>query len=132
MTEFHGQTALSPRRIYVNYLRDGKLAYQFSTAAQRPVFYPRVLCPFTGKNCLEWRISAGSGTVYSISVVYPRKGDLYNVALIDLDEGFRIMSKVISNTPERVTIGQRVILRVVSDADLEDPIPVFSLMDEQS
>ncbi|PJX27941.1 hypothetical protein CAP48_01800 [Advenella sp. S44] len=132
MTDVNNGETISPRRIYVDHLRDGKLAYQFSTVAQRAVFYPRVRCPFTGDDCLEWRISMGLGTIYSISVVYPRKEAAYNVALIDIDEGFRMMSKVMTNEPESVRIGQRVALRVVSEAGLEDPIPVFDIVDEQS
>lgn len=132
MTDVNNGETISPRRIYVDHLRDGKLVYQFSTVAQRAVFYPRVRCPFTGDDCLEWRISMGLGTIYSISVVYPRKEAAYNVALIDIDEGFRMMSKVMTNEPESVRIGQRVALRVVSEAGLEDPIPVFDIVDEQS
>ena len=122
----HGQA--SPYGVYVDYLRKGVLAYQYSTEADRAVFYPRVRCPYSGKECLEWRISQGKGTVYSTSIVYPRKGDPYNVALIDLDEGFRMMSKVISVAPDAIEIGQRVVFQALSEEDLDDPIPVFVLM----
>src|SRR5690606_819486 len=115
----------SPYGVYVDYLRKGVLAYQYSTEADRAVFYPRVRCPYSGKECLEWRISQGKGTVYSTSIVYPRKGDPYNVALIDLDEGFRMMSKVISVAPDAIEIGQRVVFQALSEEDLDDPIPVF-------
>jgi uncharacterized OB-fold protein len=79
--------APSPYSIYVEHLKAGQLAYQYSTAARKAVFFPRVLCPYSGEDCLEWRVSSGMGTVYSTSVVHPRKGDPYNVALIDCDEG---------------------------------------------
>ena len=54
--------------------RKGELAYQFSPEAGRAVFYPRVLCPFTGSAKLEWRVSKGLGTVYSTTVVHPAEG----------------------------------------------------------
>jgi len=38
----------SPYATYLSHLEKGELAYQFSPAANRAVFYPRVLCPFTG------------------------------------------------------------------------------------
>ena len=40
----------------------------------RAVFYPRVLCPFTGSDKLEWRVSKGLGTVYATTVVHPGGG----------------------------------------------------------
>ncbi|MBV7484604.1 Zn-ribbon domain-containing OB-fold protein [Bordetella sp. BOR01] len=116
----------APYARYVQHLRAGELAYQFSPAAGRAVFFPRVRCPYSGQDCLEWRISAGLGTVYSTSVVYPRKGDPYNVALIDLDEGFRLMSRVVIDDPMQVAIGQRVRFQAASEEGLDDPIPVFA------
>jgi len=49
----------------------------------RAVFYPRVICPFTGNTALEWRIASGLGTVYATTVTHPAQGEPYNVALID-------------------------------------------------
>ena len=40
----------SPLKVYLDHLARGELAYQFSLAAGRPVFFPRVLCPFTGSD----------------------------------------------------------------------------------
>ncbi|AOB31159.1 hypothetical protein AKI39_11285 [Bordetella sp. H567] len=118
--------ALSPYAVYVGHLKAGRLAYQYSTLANKPVFFPRVLCPYTGQDCLEWRISAGTGTVYSTSVVHPRKGEPYNVALIDCDEGFRLMSRVEGVPPMAVAIGMRVRFHAhAADTDDDDPYPVF-------
>ena len=68
-------------------------------------------------------------TVYSTSVVYPRAGQPYNVALIDLDEGFRMMSRVIEIDPHLVRIGQKVILRVTKNPEGGDPVPEFTLLE---
>ena len=76
------------------------------------MFYPRVLCPFTGSEKLEWRISKGLGTVHATTVVHPAEGKPFNVALVDCDEGFRLMSRVEDIAPEQVRIGQRVRFRV--------------------
>jgi uncharacterized protein len=83
----------SPFKTYIDYLERGELAYQFSPDAGRAVFYPRVLCPFTGSDRLEWRTSKGLGTVHATTVVHPPEGRPFNVALIDCDEGFRLMSR---------------------------------------
>src|SRR5690606_29955271 len=84
----------SPHAIYVAHLENGELAYQWSPAAQRAVFFPRLVCPFTGSTNLEWRVASGAGTVHSTTTVHAIDGSAYNVALIDCDEGFRLMSRV--------------------------------------
>lgn len=117
--------AASPLATYIAHLRRGELAYQFSPDADAPVFYPRVICPYTGSDRLEWRTSKGMGTVYATTVVYPQKGDWYNVALIDVDEGFRMMSRVEDIAPLDVRIGMRVRFRVHAAEGDEPPYPVF-------
>src|SRR3954469_15370266 len=116
----------APLKTYLDHLARGELAYQFSPEAERAVFYPRVLCPFTGSNQLEWRISKGLGTVYATTVVPPAEGKPFNVALIDCDEGFRLMSRVEDIAPELVRIGQRVRFRVHRSEGDEEPYPVFA------
>jgi uncharacterized OB-fold protein len=115
----------SPLTVYQAGLERGELVYQWSPEANRAVFYPRVICPFTGSNRLEWRVSAGLGTVYATTVTHPREGAPYNVALIDCDEGFRLMSRVEDIAPEAVQIGMRVRFRAHRPGDGEPPYPVF-------
>ena len=98
----------SPFGVYLEHLEKGELAYQFSPDANAAVFYPRVICPVTGSDNLQWRLSKGLGTVHATTVVYPQKGEPYNVALIDVDEGFRMMSRVEDIAPLDVRIGMRV------------------------
>jgi uncharacterized protein len=116
----------SPLTVYQAGLERGELVYQWSPEANRAVFYPRVICPFTGSNRLEWRVSAGLGTVYATTVTHPREGAPYNVALIDCDEGFRLMSRVEDIAPEAVQIGMRVRFRVHRPGDGEPPYPAFT------
>jgi uncharacterized OB-fold protein len=61
--------------------------------------------------------------------VYPRKGEPYNVALIDCDEGFRLMSRVEGIPPMDVAIGTRVRFHAhAADTEDDDPYPVFKLI----
>jgi uncharacterized protein len=122
--------AESPLATYQGHLEEGELAYQWSPAAGKALFYPRVLCPFTGSDRLEWRVSAGLGTVYATTVVHPREGAPYNVALIDCDEGFRLMSRVEDIPPEAVPIGMRVKFRVRRASGDEPAYPVFVPLDK--
>ncbi|WP_295856194.1 OB-fold domain-containing protein [uncultured Xylophilus sp.] len=116
----------APYTVYQRHLQRGELAYQFSPRGQRPVFYPRAVSPYDVDETLEWRISQGRGTVYSSTAIARRDGSEYNVALIDLDEGFRLMSRVEGLPPHDVPIGLRVQFRAHPAGDTEeDPYPVF-------
>jgi uncharacterized OB-fold protein len=119
------RAAESPLAIYQARLEKGELAYQWSPEAGKAVFFPRIICPFSGSDQLEWRVSAGFGTVYATTVTHPRHGAPYNVALIDCDEGFRLMSRVEEIAPEAVRIGMRVKLRVHQRDGDEPAYPVF-------
>ena len=116
----------SPLGIYNEHLQRGELAYQFSPSSGKAVFYPRVICPYTGSETLEWRISKGLGTVHATTVVHPAQGEAYNVCLIDMDEGYRLMSRVEDIDPLAVKIGMRVKFRVYQQTGDEPPIPVFT------
>jgi hypothetical protein len=113
----------SPLAIYQEHLDRGELAYQVSDG--RPVFFPRLVAPGTGSTELAWRVSRGEGTVYATTVNYYKGEPPLNVALIDLDEGFRMMSRVEDIPAESVRIGMRVRLRVRPAADGQPALPVF-------
>jgi uncharacterized OB-fold protein len=117
--------AQSPLAIYQAHLDKGELAYQWSPQTDQAVFYPRIICPISGSDQLEWRVSAGLGTVYATTVTHPREGAPYNVALIDCDEGFRLMSRVEDIAPDEVRIGMRVKFRVHRPEGVESAYPVF-------
>ena len=114
----------SPLSTYLDFLEKDILAFQRDAEAGAPVFYPRVIAPRTGA-ALTWHQSAGLGTVHATTVVHPQQGEPYNVALIDLDEGFRMMSRVEDLPPQAVRIGMRVRFRTHRPGGDEPPIPVF-------
>jgi hypothetical protein len=116
----------SPLTTYLEHLEKGELAYQFSPDANKPVFYPRIICPYTGHDNLQWRTSKGMGTVHATTAVFPQQGEPYNVALIDVDEGFRMMSRVEDIPARDVRIGMRVKFRVHKAEGDEPPYPVFT------
>lgn len=114
----------SPLAVFRRHAAAGRLAFQFSPGAGRAVFFPRLLCPYTGSSDLEWRISSGRGVVYAVSAVTPaRGGEPYCVALIDVEEGFRMMSTVLDLAPEDVAIGMPV--RATFSGDETEPVVRF-------
>ena len=126
MSEFDLAKA-SPNAIYMDYCQKDQLAFQRSPSG-KAIFYPRVLEPITGAE-LSWEISRGLGTVYSKTVIYSRDEQPYNVALIDIDEGYRMMSRVEGVDPEHIRIGMRVQVQMMTFDDGKK-YPVFSPMKE--
>ena len=114
-----------PEEQYRAYLSEGRFMIQRSRSSGRYVFFPRVAEPGSGRNDLEWVEASGLGTVYSITVNRTRAGD-YNVALVELDEGPRLMSRI--EDVETVPIGTRVKARIV-EIDGE-PAVVFDVLNE--
>ena len=92
------------------------------------LFPPRIVCPECWSGELRWEEASGLGTVYSHSVLYraPTEAfaDLvpYVVAMVDLDEGPRMMTNVVGCPPEEVVVGLRV--RVEFDPERGD-LPLF-------
>ena len=124
-------TNQSPLAVYQNHLDKGELAYQWSPKAGRAIFYPRVVCPYSGSTELEWRVSKGLGTVYATTVTYPFKGDGYNIVLVDCDEGFRMMGRVEEIDPMAVKIGMRVKFRTHPAEGDQPAYPVFTPAEAQ-
>jgi uncharacterized OB-fold protein len=115
---------VSPLTQYREFLARGELGFQVD-ADGHAVFYPRVAAPARRRGPLRWVASRGLGTVYATTYVAPRNEPAYNVALIDMDEGFRLMSRVESIAAEAVRIGMRVKVRVQPAQGDEGPYPVF-------
>ena len=93
----------------------GQFQIQRCSACAQAVFYPRELCPHCGSDQLAWETPSGKGTVYSTTVIRrkPDAGGDYNVALVDLAEGPRMMSRVEGMAPTDVKIGQAVQAEVI-------------------
>jgi len=102
---------------YRTQLDQGNFLIQRCTACERSNFYPRMICPHCGSDALTWYAPSGKGEVYSTTVVRrkPESGGDYNVALIDLAEGVRLMSRVEGIAPDAVEIGMKVKANVIDD-----------------
>lgn len=108
-----------PESIYEEYLAKGEFRIQLCNGCERHVFYPRALCPHCGSSNLEWARPTGAGTVYSTTVMRrkPEAGGDYNVCLVELEEGPRLMSRVEGVAPTEVRIGMRVKARVAGGGE---------------
>ncbi|WP_083467874.1 Zn-ribbon domain-containing OB-fold protein [Methylobacterium tarhaniae] len=100
-----------PEARFKAFLAEGRFMLQRSRSTGRHVFYPRGAVPGTGETDLEWVPASGEGTVYSITVNRTREG-AYNLALVDLAEGPRMLSRI--EGAETVPIGTRVTARIAT------------------
>jgi uncharacterized OB-fold protein len=106
---------IQPARQFQAFLLEGRFMIQRSRDGGKHVFYPRVAEPGTGAE-LEWAEASGNGTVYATTVVRAKPpNESYNIALVDLQEGVRMMSRVEGILPTQVSIGMKVKARIRVD-----------------
>lgn len=102
--------------------RERRLVRPYCPACDRSFFTPQIACPRCLSTAWEYRESSGRGTVYSATVVhrapYPGFTSPYHVAIVDLDEGWQMLSNVVGDAADAsaeagttaVPIGTRVVV----------------------
>jgi hypothetical protein len=92
----------------------GELLYQRCGSCGRPVFNPASVCRWCGGADLEWLRSAGEGSIYSWTVAWrPQRPSFqtpYVPIIVDMDEGFQMLSNLIGCEPDAAHGGMRVIV----------------------
>jgi uncharacterized OB-fold protein len=115
---------IKPEQEYFAHLAQGRFMLQRSRGTGEFFFYPRVAAPVTGARDLEWAEVSGRGTVHAVTIMRPKPPQApYNVVLVDLEEGPRMMSRVEGVAPEAVRIGMAVQARIATQDD--KPLVVF-------
>jgi len=87
----------------------GVLRLQRCRACGCHVFYPRAVCPHCTVGELGWVTAVGTGRVHSFTVVHRapeayREDVPYVVALVDLDEGVRMLTRLVDVEPGAVRV----------------------------
>ncbi|MCZ7526791.1 MAG: Zn-ribbon domain-containing OB-fold protein [Acidimicrobiia bacterium] len=107
----------------------GELVFMRCRACDSAYLYPRARCPRCWSTDTDWEHSAGTGTVYSYTVVHQnlaapfRERVPYVLAVVELDEGPRLMTNL-DVAPPAVRVGQRVEVRFREEA-AGMRVPVF-------
>ena len=125
MTVAAAFSGFGPDAVFRTQLAEGRFVIQRCEVCATHVFYPRSLCPHCGSAELATVQASGRGVVYSTSVNRrrPEAGGPINIALVDLEEGPRLMTRVEDMAPDVVRIGMAVSARIrVADGA---PILVF-------
>ena len=103
--------------------RDGRLLIKRCTACGQFHFYPRPFCPHCWSEAVEWVEASGRATLYTWSVVH--RNDLppftdrvpYVAAIVDLDEGPRMMTNVVDCDFDALQVGMQLeaVFHPISD-----------------
>ena len=99
-------------------LDQGRFLIQHCGACGRHVYFPRELCPHCGALGAALVAPAGGGIVVAVTTIR-RKAELggdYNLCMVELDEGVRLMSRVEGLASAAVMVGLRVTARVTQQA----------------
>ncbi len=111
-------------------LRDGELRFERCAACGTLRHPPRPVCAHCGSRATEWVTSAGSGEVWSFTVIHaptlPAFIDQvpYGAVVVRLDEGVFVVSNLLDCPVDELTVGDRVEL-VPTRVDDELTLPLF-------
>lgn len=122
---------------YWNAAREGRLDLPLCSGCGKLHWYPRVRCPHCGSADLAWVTASGKGTIHTYTVVR-QSGDPYFktklpyvLAMIDLEEGVRMMSNIVDCDVDSVRAGLPVRL-VFEEAGQPSEVPLFRLAGARS
>jgi uncharacterized protein len=101
-------------RPYWEAAKQGRLLVKRCNACHAVHHYPRPFCPTCWSEDVEWQEVSGRGTLYTYSVVF--RNDLapfnewgaYVPAIVELEEGPRLMTNIVDAEPSTLTVGMPV------------------------
>jgi uncharacterized protein len=109
--------------------REGRLVAQRCGGCGRLRHPPRPMCPECHSLAVEIVDLAGTGVVYSYSLLHHPRHPAFDypviAVLVDLDEGVRMVSNLIGVQPNEVRTGMPVLVAFAPTAD-EMSVPVFT------
>lgn len=116
---------------YWNAAREDRLVIRKCKGCGELHFMPRHLCPHCWSDQLEWVDAKGTGSIHSFTIVRrasdPAFASLvpYVVALVDLDEGPRMMANILGPDALSAAIGDRVQVGFQARGD-DAKVPQFT------
>jgi uncharacterized OB-fold protein len=112
---------------------DDRLVLPRCNACGHLVWYPRAWCPVCGSEEVTWTELTGRGTVYASTVLHRGMGPWgqaapFVVAFVELEEGPRILTNVVTEDPGAVRIGDAVQATFVPLPDLHEDAPAQAIL----
>lgn len=108
-------------------LKENRLLLPWCKACGKPHFYPRSACPHCWGEEYDWREAAGTGVIHTCTVVRNNPPPAwvsrlpYAIAIIDLDEGVRLLSNIVDDF-EEMEIGDPVALQFITRDGENQPL----------
>jgi uncharacterized OB-fold protein len=126
-------TPITPEaKPYWDGLKEQKLMLPKCEDCGKPFFYPRVICPYCHSRQITWVQASGKGKLYSFEIVYQRLNPRYKLAtpyvlaMIELEEGPRMMSNLVNIEPDPQVIKCDLPVEVVYEKLTDDiTVPLF-------
>ncbi|ODU27370.1 MAG: hypothetical protein ABT15_01190 [Pseudonocardia sp. SCN 73-27] len=110
--------------------RVGRLTVQRCTRCQGYVFVPQEFCRHCRSTTLTWVETAGTGRIVTYTVVWrpqtPAFTAPYVVAVVELDEGYQMISNIVGSDAAGAAVGDRVRVRFVRVSEAVT-LPCFEL-----
>lgn len=114
-------------RLYWEGTALGELRLRECQACKAKFRFNHAWCPQCGSDDLGYIVASGNGTIANFSIIHvppyeAYAGDVpYTLALIDLDEGVRMMANIVGCDPADIAIGQRVSVTFEDRGDRKLP-----------
>ena len=111
-------------------IAEGRLELQRCTACGTFRHPPRPVCAHCGATASEWVESAGTGEVWSFTVIHPptlpafRDRTPYGAVVVRLDEGVFMVSNLVDTPIDRLVTGARVTV-AITEVDDDVLLPLF-------
>lgn len=124
-------TALS--KPYWDACREGRLTVQQCKECESYTFIPQPCCGDCLSEKLEWVESSGRGTLYSFTTVHRPQQPMfevpYTVVVVELEEGYYMLSNLIGVAPGDIEIGTPLEVFFQERSD-EISLPYFRVRTE--
>lgn len=122
-------------RAYWEGARNGRLMIQRCADCGRHQFYPRPFCTTCLTERVDWVEAGGRGHVVTFTIcriaAHPALKPPYAVALVELDEGVRLLANLVDCALDAIRCDARVQVRF-ERLDDEITLPQFTLVEEAS
>ena len=120
-------TPITPEaKPYWDGLKEHKLMLPKCDDCGKPFFYPRILCPNCHSRNISWIQASGKGKLFSFQIAHRSLNPAFKVelpcvvAMIELEEGPRMMSNLINVEPSPDVVKCDMPVEVVFEKQNDD------------
>ncbi len=117
---------------YWDGLREGKLMLPKCDDCGKAFFYPRIACPHCHSRAVGWIEASGKGKLYSFQIAHRALNPAFKIeppyilAMIELEEGPRMMSNLIDIEPDPAVVKCDMAVEVVFEKQTDEvTLPLF-------